>query len=188
MQWRNTVSRYGAVAQALHWSLFVLVLLQVVGALSIDLFPRDSDGRRFMLAMHESLGITVALLVVFRIAWKLANPKLPGYGPPWQQRLAQVGHGALYLLMLAVPIVGYVVSSARGHDPAFFGITLPAVVGADRPLARSTKEVHEFLAWTLLALAAAHAALAVWHHAVLHDGVLRRMLPQRGGAAPEFHR
>jgi cytochrome b561 len=184
-QWRNSSERFGAVAQALHWSMVVLIALALVGALVIDAFPRDSAGQLLMRATHESLGVTVLLLACARIAWKLAGPTPSGAGSPWQQRLARLGHGALYALMFAVPVAGYVVATARGHDPAFFGLSVPSLIGKDRALARSAKEIHEFLAWTLVAVVAVHAAAAIWHQLVLRDRVLARMLPRRwSNAAP----
>jgi superoxide oxidase len=178
-QWRNTSERYGALARWLHWSFVALIAFQIIGAQLIDAFPRESFGRRFVLDTHESVGLAALLLVTARLAWKLANPTPAGLGPPWQQRLARVGHGALYLLLVAVPVAGYVVATARGHDPAFFGLTVPSLVEKNRELARSAKDIHEVLGWTLVALALAHAGAALWHHVVLRDATLRRMLPQR---------
>jgi cytochrome b561 len=178
-QWRNSSERFGAVAQSLHWSMFVLIAAGFVGALVIDEFPRDSAGKAFMLATHESLGVTALLLACARLSWKLAGATPPGIGTPWQQRLARLAHGALYALMFVIPVVGYVVACARGHDPAFFGLSVPSVIGKDRALARSAKEIHEILAWTLVGVVAVHAAAAVWHQLVLRDGVLARMLPVR---------
>lgn len=179
VQWRNSGERFGAVAQGLHWGIFVLIVYQMIGALLIDAFPRESTGRQFMLDAHESVGLATLLVVLARVAWRFVDPGPPGFGPPWQQRLARFGHGALYALLLAVPMVGYFVACARGHAPAFFGLDLPSFVDRDRNLARTIKEVHEVLAWTLVALVAAHAAVALWHHLVAGEGVLRRMLPLR---------
>lgn len=178
-EWRNTSKRYGAVARWLHWSFVALIAFQMIGAQLIDAFPRESFGRRFMLDSHESVGLAALLLVAARLAWKLANPAPAGVGPPWQQRLARIGHGALYVLLVAIPVVGYVVATARGHDPAFFGLTVPSLFEKSRSLARAAKEIHEVLGWTLVTLALAHAGAALWHHVAMRDDTLRRMLPQR---------
>jgi cytochrome b561 len=179
LQWRNTATRFGAVAQSLHWLMLALIVFQMVGVQFIDAFPKGSAGRSLLTAAHESAGVLVLLLVAFRLAWRSANLAPAASGPPWQRRLALAGHAALYLLMIAVPVAGYVVASARGHGPAFFGATLPPAMAQDRPFARTAQEVHELLAWTLVALAVAHAAVAIWHHRVLRDDVLTRMLPRR---------
>jgi cytochrome b561 len=178
-RWRNTGNSYGAVAKALHWSLFVLIAFQVIEVQFVDAFPRESAGRAFMLAAHESVGMAVFALLVVRVMWKLSNDAPAPYGPAWQQRAARLAHGAMYVLIFVIPAIGYVVASARGQDPVLFGAALPAVVGRDRALARSTKEIHETLSWVLVAIVALHAAAALWHHFVERDDVLRRMLPRR---------
>jgi len=187
MHWQNSEQRFGAAAQALHWTMFALIAAAMTAALVIDAFPRDSAAQSFTLAAHESLGLTVLLLACVRIAWKLAGSTPPGLGPPLQQRLARTAHGALYVLMFILPAMGYVVATARGHDPAFYGLSVPSLIAKNRAVARNAKEIHEILAWTLVAVVALHAAAAVWHHVVLRDGVLARMLPARAGrdSAPQ---
>jgi cytochrome b561 len=81
--------------------------------------------------------------------------------------------------MIVIPMIGYVVASARGQDPVLYGASLPAVVGPDRALARTTKDFHGTLSWILAALVGVHAAAALWHHFVAGDNVLRRMVPAR---------
>ena len=179
MRWRNTVDRFGAGAQLLHWALFALLAFQMIGVQFIDAFPRDSAGRAFMLAAHESAGMTVLLLVAIRLLWKISNEAPLEYGPLWQQWVARLTHASLYGLMIVIPAVGYVVASARGQDPAFYGAALPAIVGRDRNLARTTKDLHETLSWIMVAIVTAHVAAALWHHFVAHDETLRRMLPRR---------
>jgi cytochrome b561 len=181
VQWRNTAAHYGTVVQVLHWTIFALITAQFVSAQLVDLFPRGSAGRATVIDVHESVGLAVLALVLVRLAWRSVNPALPVHGPVWQQRAARATHGGLYLLMLAVPIAGYVLAAGRGHDLALFGVALPTLLGADRGLARAARQVHEVLAWTMLALVAAHAAAAVWHHVVARDTTLRRMLPRRTG-------
>jgi len=179
IQWRNTADRYGAAAQFLHWALLTLLAFQMIAVQFVDAFPRDSAGRAFMLASHESIGMTVLLLVLVRLTWRASNEAPLEYGPLWQQQVARLTHVSMYALMIVIPLVGYVVASARGQDPVFFGAGLPAVVGRDRTLARSTKEIHEVLSWVLVAIVVAHAGAALWHHFVARDDVLRRMLPRR---------
>jgi cytochrome b561 len=188
IQWRNTDERYGAVAQVLHWTIFALIALQFVSAELIDAFPRESAGRAAVLGIHESLGLAALALVLIRLSWRTVNPALPGAGPAWQQRLARVAHVGLYVLMVAVPVAGYVVAAARGHDLALFGFTLPQLIGRNRALARTAKDIHEILGWTLAALVGVHAAAAVWHHVVAGDTTLRRMLPRGTGVDPGLGR
>jgi cytochrome b561 len=182
IQWRNTGERYGSVAQFLHWTIFALIALQFISAQLVDVFPRASAERGMVIGVHESLGLAALALVLIRVSWRMVNPALPGHGPVWQQRLARAAHVGLYVLMVAVPVAGYVAGAARGHDLALFGFTLPELIGRDRTLARTAIGVHEVLAWTLLALVAMHAAAAAWHHFIAGDTTLRRMLPRPTGA------
>lgn len=177
--WRNSVERYGAPAQILHWTLFVLIALQFVSAELIDAFPRESAGRAIFVNLHESLGLAALAIVLIRLAWALVNRAPSAHGPAWQRRLARIAHVGLYMLMVAVPVAGYVLAAARGHDLALFGIELPRLIGRDRSVARAAKEVHEVLGWTMAALVVAHAGAALWHHVVAGDSTLRRMLPRR---------
>jgi cytochrome b561 len=179
MQWRNSADRYGAGAQILHWALFALIAFQLVEVQFVDAFARESAGRAFVLAAHETGGMTVLALVYVRLVWKYLNDAPLEYGPLWQQRAARLAHASMYVLLVAIPLIGYVVASARGQDPLFFGVPLPAVVDGDRALARTTREIHETLSWTLAAIVAAHAAAALWHHFVARDAVMRKMLPRR---------
>jgi cytochrome b561 len=182
IHWRNTEARYGALAQVLHWTIFLLIALQFATAELVDAFPRESSGRGVVVSLHESLGLATLAVVLVRLAWMLANRVPAGLGPAWQQWLARAGHLALYALMIAVPLAGYVLAAARGHDPSLFGFDLPRLLGRDRTLARSAKEVHELLGWTMAALIVAHAGAALWHHVVARDATLGRMLPGRMGA------
>jgi cytochrome b561 len=181
IQWRNSTERYGTVAQVLHWTIFVLVAFQFASAWLVDTFPRASAERAMVINLHESLGLAALTLVAIRVLWRVVNPALPGAGPPWQRRVARAVHAGLYVLMVAVPVAGYVTALARGHDLAWFGIALPPLLGADRALSRTAIRVHEFLAWTLLALVGIHVAAALWHHVVARDATLRRMLPRPTG-------
>jgi cytochrome b561 len=170
---------YGAIARLLHWTMFALIAVQVVGGLAIEWFPRASDGRVFMLSTHTTLGIVAFLLVLARIARRLAERGLPPEGPLWQRRLASAAHGPLYALMVAVPLVGYLLADARGRGIPFFGLDMPEWIATDRNLAHTLEDVHSTLAWVLVGVVALHAAAALWHHFVLKDDTLRRMLPSR---------
>jgi cytochrome b561 len=188
VQWRNTDERYGAIAQALHWTIFALVALQFASAELVDAFPRGSAERGLVIDVHESLGLAVLALVMVRLGWRVVNPALPVDGPAWQQRAARAAHVGLYVLMAAVPVAGYVVAGARGHDPNLVGLALPRLFAPDRDRARAASNVHEVLAWAMAALVGMHVAAAVWHHIVARDATLARMLPRRKAIAPAFRR
>src|SRR5436190_3814965 len=118
-------SPYGAVARLLHWTMFALITVQVVGGFAIEWFPRDSPARVFVLDWHVTLGIVALLLALARIARRLVERGRPLAGPRWQRTLASAAHGALYALMVAVPLVGYALADARGRGIPFFGMSAP---------------------------------------------------------------
>lgn len=179
MALRNTTARWGALAQALHWSIVALLVVQVtLAALADDLPP---GARKLgLLAWHKSFGITVLLLAGLRLAWRLANPSpvLPRSLKPWERRLAPLTHGALYVLIFAQPISGWLMSSARGFPVSWFGLfQLPDLVPKSKPLFDGMVALHGMLATALYVVVALHVLAALKHHFIYRDDVLRRMLP-----------
>jgi cytochrome b561 len=133
-----------------------------------------------LYSYHKWIGITVLLLVVLRLLWRATHrppPLLPGM-PRWQEIAAHGVHHGLYLLMLAVPLTGWLMSSALGFPVVWFGVLpLPDLIGKDKALGEALKEVHETLNYALLALVLAHVAGAIKHQLMDRDGTLARMLP-----------
>ncbi len=183
MQINNSSKGYGAIPQAAHWLTVILVALAwVLGLFGDDLpkgAPRDAG-----LFVHMSAGLAVVILLVVRLALNLVNPP-PSAGPArlgiWMVRLGQVTHYVLYALLIAVPVAGIVLQFARGDALPIFGIAdIASPWVKDRAFARSVKEVHEILAHTLVIVAGFHAAAALFHHWVIRDRTLARMLPRAG--------
>lgn len=174
-----TPERYGALARGLHWTMFAIVAVQVAGGLLLDSVPRNSPLRGLAFDAHETLGIVALLLVLARLAWNRSHPGPAPEGAGWQRRFAKLAHGALYLLMIAVPIAGYAMMDAKGYGVAFFGFDAPEFLATDAGLAERLNRLHERLAWAFAGLVALHVAAAFWHHFGLRDGTLRRMLPAR---------
>lgn len=176
---RNTQERYGVVAQTLHWLIVLLVIVQfVVGPHAADL-PVGIE-RLKLLTFHKSVGLTILALVLLRLAWRLYTPApaLPAGIGRAQRRLAHLNHGLLYGLLLVMPILGWLTSSASNLTVRwFFLFNLPNLVQPDPALAKLTRELHDTLAWCLLGLVLLHVAAAFYHQLVLKDGLLRRMLP-----------
>ena len=103
---------------------------------------------------------------------------LPATMPRWQQWAAHAGHAALYLLMLAIPLTGWLMSSAKGFQTVYFGVLpIPDLMSKDKELGDLLRKVHEALNWTLVVTVAGHVAAAVKHHVLDHDDVLVRMAP-----------
>lgn len=186
MQWRNSSERYGAVAQFLHWGMFVLIALNFIGGEVMGELPKKTAIRGFAFDAHETLGLIVLFLLFLRISWKMANPAPVEPGPGWQRNAARIAHALLYVLLVAIPITGYVMVNAKGHHAAFFAWDVPSLVAKDESLARAVEDVHEVLANALLVLVAVHVAAALWHHVIERDGVLRRMLPRKRGGELEL--
>ena len=136
--------------------------------------------RLVVLSRHKALGMTVLFLVALRLAWRLYSP---APAPPADlsalpKRLAQGTHALLYALLLVMPIVGWVSSSASNLTVTWFGVfEFPNLVGPDPDLAELAKPAHGSLAWLLAGVLIVHVSAALWHHAVRRDEVLRRMLP-----------
>src|SRR5215475_6144957 len=176
---RNTEHRWGALAQLFHWLIVVLVIVQVTLASLADELP-PSAKKLALLARHKSVGITILMLVILRLLWRSLNltPLLPGTLKPYERFLARFTHAALYVLLFAMPLTGWMMSSARSFPVSWFNLfQLPDLVAPNRALYQFLHETHENLAWALVAVATLHVLAALKHHFFLKDDVLRRMLP-----------
>ena len=175
---RNTTTEWGSLARLLHWVIFLLVIVQFVTAWSGGDLPRESAAKLALEARHISFGFTVLLLTIVRIVWRLGNltPTLPA-GTRIERLVAHATLGLLYLLLLAIPLSGWVAASGHGDALAWFAVSLPALVQQGSALGRPAHEVHEVLGWVLLALVALHVLAALKHHFVARNDVLRRMRP-----------
>jgi len=182
MQLANTEQRWGAVSMAFHWLTVVLVLgLWGLGFTMTELI--DSRMLQFELYQwHKSFGITLFVITLARLAWRLAqpHPSLPPDLKPYERALARLTHWGLYALLLAMPVAGWVSTEASPLDipTTYFGLfTMPDPIPVSEALHETFKQIHEFLAFTLLALIALHVGAALKHHFMFKDDTLRRMLP-----------
>jgi cytochrome b561 len=180
--WRNSIRRYGSLSIGLHW--LMLVLLATVYA-SIELrefFPKGSDPREALKLWHYMLGLSVLVLVLLRLAVYMIGPVLRIEPEPtaWQKLLAKLMHFALFVLMIGMPLAGWLILSAEGKPVPFFGLELPALVDENKDLAKIADEIHETAGVVGYWLIGLHAAAALFHHYVVRDDTLRRMLPFRG--------
>ncbi len=185
MPLRNTPMAYGAVAKALHWTIALLIAgLFVLGWAMSDLFDGDRATQFRLYQLHKSFGLTVLALVVVRVLWRLANPPppLPAHMAGWERGAALGAHLALYALMIAVPVAGWIAVSAAGLPiGSIFGvIPIPDLSDHDEALMHQAGEIHETLVWlVLLPVVILHVLAALKHHIVDKDDVMRRMLPGR---------
>lgn len=164
--------------RVLHW----LTVLCLAMAATLILLRTELDGRalrQWLLEGHRHFGLLVLVLFALRVGLRLRLRTLPP-GPPASlpMRLAAgTTHVAMYGLMLALPLLGWALSGAFGKTVYFFGIPLPALVAPDGDLGDTLGMWHLNAAWALLALVLLHIGAALWHHLVLRDGLLRRVLP-----------
>jgi cytochrome b561/polyisoprenoid-binding protein YceI len=170
---------YTRTAISLHWLIALLVFAGWgLGVYMHDL-PASPDKARYY-GWHKSIGVTVFLLALLRVAWRAthAPPPLPASVPAWQASASRVSHALLYLLILVIPLTGWLMSSAKGFQTLYFGVLpIPDLLGKDEPLGKLLERVHILLAFTLAGLVGLHLAAALKHHFVDRDAVLRRMLP-----------
>ena len=173
--------RYTRTARTLHWLAALLIFTGVGLGLYMTDLELSPDKLRYY-AWHKWLGITVFLLAAARLAWRAANPAppLPGAMPAWQRWVAGAAHVLLYALMLAIPLSGWIYSSATGVSVAYLNLVdLPNLVPKDRELAKTLLLVHQSLNYLLAAVVTVHVAAALKHHFVDRDDILARMLPGR---------
>ncbi|MBY8609658.1 cytochrome b/b6 domain-containing protein [Burkholderia arboris] len=169
---------YARFAIAMHWSIAILILLNLSIGLYMDTFPHNSSQFNGILFYHASIGSLIFMLTVPRLAWRATHtpPPLPGSVPAWQARVAGALHGVLYLLLFLVPLTGYVHRLAGAHAVSFFCIAnLPILVGRDEPLRLLTDALHRALVLTLGLLLALHIGAALKHKFVDRDEVAGRM-------------
>ncbi|MGD9597114.1 MAG: cytochrome b [Steroidobacteraceae bacterium] len=169
----NSEERYGSMSIALHWAMLLLIAA-VYACIELRVnFPKGSETREALKHWHFMLGLAVLLLVVVRLGVNLyRRPKAPNLP-------ARLGHAALYLFMIGMPIAGWLILSAEGEPVPFFGLELPPLMAPDEVLGKSIEELHETVGTIGYWLVGLHAAAALLHHYVLRDDTLRRMLPLR---------
>jgi cytochrome b561 len=171
---------YSAPAKWLHWLIAPIVLAMIpVGAIMGDLQQGPLQDRLFFL--HESFGLTVLALMIARIANRLrgAPPAAPGLSKP-ERIVASATHHAMYLLLAAAPVLGWLALSAYGLRPAFFGLLEPpALLAKDEPLSKLLFSAHAVVGFSLAALITLHLAGVARHAFVKRDRVVWRMLPGR---------
>ncbi len=181
MHLRNDKTGYGVLAMGLHW-LMLLLLVAVFATMELnDFFPKGSAGRAAMKTWHFMLGLSVLALVLLRLLLRLTDtaPAVTPTPARWQERAGKLMHLALYVFMILMPLLGWLILSAKGKPIPFFGLSLPALIGQNKESAHWIKEVHETGATVGYVLIGLHAAAALLHHYVIRDTTLRRMLPTR---------
>lgn len=179
MSWKNTTNHYGAASISLHWLMFVLIAAGYAFIELRELFPKGSEPRETMKALHFMLGLSVLLLVLPRLIARALGetPTILPKPAAWQHSFARLAHLALYLFMLVMPLLGWLLLSAAGKPIPFFGLHLPALIGENKELADFIKEIHGAIGEIGYYLIGLHVFAALYHHFFLHDNTLTNMLP-----------
>lgn len=172
-------NRYSTVSLSLHWLTAALVIAQIGLVWAHE--ANEESGVRTFIDLHKSVGLSILVLTLVRLGWRLANPAipLPAETPRWQKLAARGTHVLFYVFLIAMPLVGWAASSAAGRDIVWFGLfewpLLP--IGGGRETAGSLMEAHEIAGKLLIALVVLHVLGALKHHFVDRDNVLHRMIP-----------
>lgn len=172
--------RYTKVAIALHWILALGILLQIGLGLFLNEVPRGSPERSAWVNFHKSTGITLAALILMRLAWRITHqpPPLPGAMPAWERIAAHANHALLYVCMVGMPLTGYVASNFSKFGIKYFGLVMLPPWGLDdKRVYAAFNAAHKVVALVFVALIVLHAAAALKHALVERDGILRRMWP-----------
>jgi cytochrome b561 len=181
MNWKNTSQRYGALSIAIHWLMFLLIAVTFASIELRELFEKGTETRDAFKHWHFMLGLSVLSLVSLRFLMYIVQktPEITPQPSVIPQKLAKVMHVLLYFFMFFMPILGWLVLSGKGAVIPFYGWTLPALMAENEGLADFLKEVHEtggVIGYWLIGL---HATAALFHHYVVKDNTLLRMLPKK---------
>lgn len=180
MSVQNSATSYGMVAKFLHWVIaFGIITLVGLGFLMGTLKSNGLNELFYML--HKSIGLSVLFLMIVRLMWRTLNlkPQL-SHLPLWQQRSANLSHALLYLLLIVMPLSGWVMSVAGGYIPEFFNLfTLSLPIAKNNVVAEQAAFVHKVLAWVLIGAVSLHILAALKHYFVDKDDILQRMLPTK---------
>lgn len=176
---RNTDSHYHPLSIGAHW-LTLILMIAIYALIELrELFPKGSDPREAMKTWHATLGLMVLGIVFVRLAvrYLFRAPPIAPTPPAWQQLLGHVMHATLYALMIAMPLLGWLMLSAKGKPIPLFGLDLPALISPDEVLGKNIEKAHALIGKIGYFLIGLHALAGIYHHHFMHDNTLRRMSP-----------
>jgi cytochrome b561 len=181
MAYLNTKERYGSLSIALHW-IMLFVMAAVFATVELhENYPKGDPMRGNLMMWHFQLGLTVLVLVAIRLALKFMapNPEIKPAISRLQLLASKAMHLALYLIMVVMPIAGFIGRTLAGKTTYFFGVGLPVLLARNEDLAENIFDIHSLVGNTAYFLIGFHAAAALYHHYVRRDNTMTRMLPQR---------
>lgn len=176
---KNTQDSFGTLAKAFHW----IIALGIFGMLAVGLIMVDMDPsseKWALYGLHKSTGVIILLLVIGRLSWRLHNPvpQLPKTLPSWHHRFAKLSPIALYTLMFLMPLSGFILSEASGHPITVYGMfTLPMILPKNLALSNVASFIHKYGGFAFIGILTLHVGAALYHHFILKNNILKRMLP-----------
>jgi len=180
VSWRNTGDAFGLVSRCAHWASAVLILCLVPMGLFMTVLPEGSPDRGMFVAVHQTLGVTVLVLVLLRLAWlrRSAPPPLPADLKPWERRLASTLHPVLYGLILGLPITGLALSLSQGGPLEIYGWLVPLPAGVGRGVWSLSAVLHnQVLPVLFYGVVTMHLGAVLKHHFLARrTSDVRRML------------
>ena len=171
------MSRYSKVAITLHWLMALMIVGNLLGGFLHDFVPRENGQRALVMGLHMSFGLTIIALTLVRLGWRLANPPpaLPTYFTAGERLLAKAAHWGFYIAMLALPFTGWALTNRNDRPLMYFGLFEVPKFGLDKVTARDFGEIHETLAWVMVALLALHVVGIIKHLVMDRDNLMPRM-------------
>lgn len=168
--------QYNTTAKLLHWVLAALLIgLLCLGWYMVSIQAEPNSGKYFSL--HKSFGIIAAVLILFRLSWRLSHESLslPISIPQWQAIIYRITHWLLYLFMILMPLTGFLGASYSSHGVAFFGLKIPNWATQNKDISNNLFEIHGVIAWILVALIILHVLAAFKHLLIDKDQIFQRM-------------
>jgi cytochrome b561 len=185
MTYGSRTDHYPATSKLLHWLVAACVLATAPVAITMTRVEKGQT-QDLLFAFHKSIGVLILILMLLRLVNRLAVGAPiaePGIAP-WQKTASAIVHTSFYVLLIAMPVVGYIATSAYGAPPSFFGLfTLPPIVDQNEALATPLFTLHRWVGYLLILLVLTHVSAALYHHFVRGDNVLQRMLPRAIGGS-----
>ncbi len=175
---RNTTASWGRVSRYLHWIMAALLIGQVLLGRYANALERSPEKLNLMM-WHKSIGISLLLLMLARLVWAWINPApspMPGTAA-WVRSASRLSHAALYVLVITIPMSGWLMNSAKNIPFRLFRLVpWPNLLKPDANLGRVFEFWHNQLVALLLVILCIHVAAALWHHFYRRDATLKRML------------
>jgi cytochrome b561 len=173
-------ARYSAVNQTFHWLTAILMFAILPIAWIMTSLGRDAPGREAWVTTHKTIGISILAITLCRMLWRIVDPPppLPGAIGRWERVAAKTSYALLYVVLVGMPVSGYILSAAGGHPVELFGLfPIPPLVPHDETLGRSAATAHILGRWLVYALIVLHLLGVAFHVVLARDGLLGRMLP-----------